>query len=123
MAADEVFGLNTDDRSILQQIINWWRTFRKETPAVPRQPQQVRWTMIGYATAGIDAATGDITSTGLVPGIGDVQPCYYDLTDGWKATADQTVEAQNISSSPVAANVPLQFKKINGYWVTDFEDC
>lgn len=125
MAADEIFGLNTNDVSILRQLINWWRSYRKET-APPRQPQQqIRWTLIGYAPGGLDAASGDITSGGgLTPGIGDVQPCYFDPVGGvWLATDGATMEAHNLSSSPVAANVPLQFKKINGYWVVDFEEC
>lgn len=125
MAADEIYGLSENDRSILGQIIGWWRTFRRETQPMMRPPQVVKAAMVCYATSDIDAATGDITSGGgLTPGIGDVQPCYYDLSAAaWVATSDQTVEAHNISSATVTANIPLQAKKINGYWVIDFESC
>ncbi len=122
MAADEIFGLNTNDVSILRQLIGWWRSHRQETAPQKIEPKNIRWTLIGYATADIDAASGDITSGGgLTPGIGDVQPCYFDGTV-WLARGN-TMSAHNLSATAVTMNVPLQLKKINGIWVVDFEDC
>lgn len=80
-------------------------------------------TMVAFATSDIAGATGDITSgTGLTPGIGDVQPCTFDGTK-WLATSDSTVKAQNLSLDTITANVPLQFKKVKGVWICDWEDC
>ncbi len=122
MAADELFSLNTNDRSILQQVIGWWRTNRKETAQPRKSEKTIRWTLIAYSTSDIAAASGDITSGGgLTPGTGTVHPCYFDGTV-WKARGD-TMTAHNISSTAVTANTPLQLKKINGIWVVDFEDC
>ncbi len=80
-------------------------------------------TMIGYATADIDGATGDITS-GLTPGVGEVQPCWWDEDDGvWKANAADTVTAHNLSIDSVTANLPIQLQRIKGQWVVAWEQC
>ncbi len=123
MAADEIFGLNSNDVSILRQLIGWWRSHRQETAPQKVEPKNLRWTLIGYAPSGIDAATGDITSGGgLTPGIADdIQPCYFDGS-AWVGRGS-AMTAHNISATAVTANVPLQFKKTNGIWVVDFEDC
>ena len=123
--ADEsqLFGLTPKQDEMLGKMLRWWETYRQETAPLPLKYRPSKLTMVGYATSEIAAASGDITSGGgLTPGIGTVQPCRFTGTI-WKATADDPVSAHNLSGGTISAHVPLQLKRINGFWCIDFQDC
>lgn len=128
---DTLYALTNPQCKMLDRMLRWFESFRKETAPVPRGYKAPRDKFVAFATADIDAATGDISDdgVGLTPGIGDVQPCYWtgdspDDEDGtWISTGEDTVTCQNLSSQKITGNVPIVVNRVTGLNVCVFESC
>lgn len=82
--------------------------------------------IIAFATADIDAASGDITdSTGMTPGTGTVKVCYRTSDGKYKKIDDAMTidDVENWSRNSVTSSVPLGVEQVNGVWRVYWEDC
>ncbi len=112
----QLYALTEKDRSLVDGLLAKNERFVKETSPAPLKYRPPLENIVAFTIDAINGATGDITSgTGMTPGTGTVQRCFWDGTV-WKPTTDNPYTAHNLGLTYYPANCQIDLAKINGIW-------